>query len=107
MARTLDLTLRVLLWVLFVAAAIHALFILWSGLTFGLSLWDAEDPSPTVHWLAALAFPIVLFKLISRRSTNLNRTMLVTVGALAFVVYYVLFYLSDGAAFRCGFRWFC
>lgn len=106
-ARTLDITLRTLLRLLFLAAALHALVIGWTGLTFGLALWDAENPSPTVHWLAAIVFPILLFKLIPRRSIDPRRTVLVTVGACAFVVYYVLFYLSDGAVFRCGLRWFC
>ena len=107
MARTLDITLRVLLWLLFLGAALHAIVIGWTGLTFGFALWDADNPSPTVHWLAAIAFPILLFKLIPRRSIDLKRTVMVTVGAWAFVGYYVLFYLSEGAAFRCGLRWFC
>lgn len=107
MSRTLDLTLRVLLWLLFLAAAAHAVFILWYGLAYPLPPWDAENLSPTMHWLAALALPIVLFKMIPRRSINLSRTALITVGAWAFVGYYVLFYVGYGAAFRCNFRWFC
>ena len=107
MVRTLDILLSFLLWLLLIAAAVHALFLLWTGLTFGTDLWDAESPSPTLHWLAAIMFPILLFKAIPRRRIDLRRTMFVTVGAWAFVVYYVLFYLGDGAAFRCGLRWFC
>ncbi len=71
MARTLDIPLRVLLWLLFFATALHALMVGWTGLTFGFSLWDAGNPSPTLHWLAALLFPIVLFKLIPRRAIDL------------------------------------
>ena len=107
MTKTLTSTLRLFLWLLFGVAALHALLIGWVGLTFGFSLWDAQNLSPTLHWLAAIAFPILLFKLIPRAHNDLRRIVLVWLGASAFVGYYVLFFLGDGHILDCGLRWSC
>jgi hypothetical protein len=103
----LDLALRVSLWMLFVAAAVHAAFIGWIGLTFGFSLLDRANPLPTIYWLAALAFPFVLFHFAPRRGSERKRLLFVSLGAWAFVGYYVLFVLGDGHVLDCGFRRTC
>jgi hypothetical protein len=107
MSRTIELTVRLSLWLLFVAAAIHALFVGWVGLTFGFGLWDAQNLSPTLHWVAAIAFPVLLFKLVPRCSGASKQIVLVWLGAWAFVGYYVLFYLGDGHILDCGLHWSC
>ena len=106
-SKTLELSLRISLWLLFVVAALHALLIAWAGVTFGFALWDINRPSPTLHWLAAIAFPLLLFKFVPRTSDDPNRTVLVGVCAWTFVVYYVLFYLGEGHILDCGLRWSC
>jgi hypothetical protein len=107
MNRTLNLTLKISLWLLLVAATFNALLLLQVGLTFGPSLWDATNPSPTIHWLAAIAFPVLLFTLLKRQGVPAKKLVLVWLGAWAFTAYYVLFYLGDGHILDCGLRWSC
>jgi hypothetical protein len=107
MSKMFDLALRSSLWLLFAAAVVHALFIGWAGLTFGLSLWDGTNPLPTLWWLAALAFPIVLFQFTPRRGESFKHLLFFSLGAWAFVGYYLLFVLADGHILDCGLRWFC
>lgn len=97
MTRALEFTLRGSLWLLFLIAAAHAIFIGFVGLTFGFSLWDSENLSPTLHWIAVIAFPIILFQFVTRFGNSLSRLGLISVGAWVFVIYYVIFYLSGGA----------
>ena len=101
-----DWGLRSSLWLLFAAAVVHALFIGWTGLTFGLSLWDGTNPLPTLQWLAALVYPILLFK-FTPRGGSLKHLFFFSLGAWTFVGYYVLFVLGDGHILDCGLRWFC
>lgn len=107
MSRKFEFTLRMSLWLLFLAAVLHALLIGWVGLTFGLSLWDVRDVSPTAHWLAALAYPVLLYKLVRKRGLTTTKLVAIWLGAWAFVAYYLLFYLGDGHILDCGFRWSC
>lgn len=107
MTKTLAWTLRLSLWLLFGLAAVHALFLGWMGLTFGFSLWDAENLSPTLHWLAAIAFPVLIFKLAPRGDNDIKQLAAVWLGAWAFAAYYLLFYLGEGHILDCGLRWSC
>lgn len=84
------IVLRVSLWTLFPLSIFWALISLTVGMSYGASLFQLEDPLPTILWLLGLALPIWIFQTLLSAGDDWRRLAITLMATLAFVTFFVL-----------------
>lgn len=82
--------LRLTLWFLLPFAVLWALMSLYVGLTFGFSLFQLDDPWPTVLWLLIIALPVLIFHNLRVAGDDWRRLAMTPLLTLSFVTFFSL-----------------
>ena len=84
------IVVRVSLWALFPLSILWALISLTVGMSYGASLFQLDDPWPTILWLLVLALPIWIFQTLLSAGDDWRRLAFTLIATLAFVTFFVL-----------------
>lgn len=82
--------LRIGLWALLPLSLLWALISLVVGMSYGASLFQLEDPWPTILWLLVLALPIWIFQTLKSAGYDWRRLAITLIATLAFFSFFVL-----------------
>ncbi len=77
------------LWVLLVPAFLFAVMSFVTGITFGFALWQWDKLGPTIFWIAALAFPIIILSALKASVGSIPKLLTSLIACWGFVAFYV------------------